>query len=54
MEIWEVGVLLAGPVVLATAAVIIASLALKDTASQDRANILYAIAELMRGLRGRR
>ncbi|MFG1858407.1 hypothetical protein [Actinomadura geliboluensis] len=51
MNIWEAAVLLAGPVIIAITAVIITSMALKDTAPHDRAGILRAAAELMRELR---
>lgn len=51
MNIWGAAVLLAGLVIIAITAVIITGLALKDTASKDRAGILRAIAELVRQLR---
>lgn len=51
MDIWEALVLLTGLVILATTTVIITGMALKGTASQDRASILRAIAELVRELR---
>jgi len=54
MDTWGAAVLLAGPVIPAVAAVVIAGMALKDTAPRDRAGILRAIAELVRALRGRR
>jgi hypothetical protein len=44
----------AGMVVAATAAVWIAVVALKDTASKDRANVLRAIADVIRALFGRK
>ncbi|MFJ3824981.1 hypothetical protein [Streptomyces nodosus] len=53
MDIRWAAVLLAGVAILAIAAVTITGLALKDTASQDRAGILRAVAELVRELRGR-
>ncbi|MET8380057.1 hypothetical protein [Streptomyces microflavus] len=45
---------LAGLAIIATTAVAITGLALKDTASQDRAGILRAVAELVQELRRRR
>ncbi|NKI44688.1 hypothetical protein [Streptomyces physcomitrii] len=54
MDIWGAAVLLAGLVIFAITTVIITGMALKDTAPQDRAGILHAIAELVRELRGRR
>ncbi|SNT59852.1 hypothetical protein [Actinacidiphila glaucinigra] len=54
MDIQLAAVLLAGVAILAIAAVTITGLALKGTASQDRARILKAVAELLRELRGRR
>ncbi|MER5587344.1 hypothetical protein ABT090_37690 [Streptomyces asoensis] len=53
MDIWGAVMLLAGLAILATTAVIITGVALKDTASKDRAGILRAVAELLRSLRGR-
>ncbi len=51
MDICGAVVLLAGLVILAATAVVITGMALKDTASQDRASILRAIATLVRALR---
>jgi hypothetical protein len=51
MNIWEAAMLLAGLTIIAIAIVIITGMALRDTASQDRAGILRAIAELVRELR---
>ncbi|MEU0807477.1 hypothetical protein [Streptomyces sp. NPDC005970] len=51
MNIWGAAVLLAGLVIIAITTVIITGMALKDTASKDRAGILRAIAELVRQLR---
>ncbi|GAB2460225.1 hypothetical protein [Streptomyces incanus] len=44
----------AGMLVAATAAVLIVGLALKGTASRDRARVLSAVAEVIRAVRGRR
>ncbi|WP_225836669.1 hypothetical protein [Streptomyces sp. NK08204] len=44
----------AGMVVVATAAVLIAVIALKGTAARERAHILRAAAELVRAVRGQR
>ncbi|MFF1548069.1 hypothetical protein [Streptomyces sp. NPDC058291] len=54
MDIWWATVPLAGLTILVIALVTITCLALKDTASEDRAGILHAIAACMRELRGRR
>ncbi|WP_326583761.1 hypothetical protein OG250_34570 [Streptomyces sp. NBC_00487] len=54
MDIWWAAVLLAGLAILAIALVTITGMALKDTASQDRAGILRAVAAFVRGLHGRR
>ncbi|MFF3617494.1 hypothetical protein [Streptomyces sp. NPDC002580] len=54
MDIWWAAVLVAGFAILATAVVIITGMALKDTASQDRADILRAVAAFVRELRRRR
>lgn len=51
MNIWGAAVLLAGLMIIAITTVIITGTALRDTASQDRAGILRAIAELVRELR---
>ncbi|MFF8931478.1 hypothetical protein ACF1AO_29900 [Streptomyces longwoodensis] len=51
MDIWGAVVLLAGFVILATTAMVITGIALKDTPAQYRAGILRAIAELVRELR---
>lgn len=51
MNIWEAAVLLAGLMIIAITTVIITGTALRDTASQDRADILRAIAKLVRELR---
>ena len=51
MGIWGAVALLAGLVILASTTVVITGLALKDTAPEDRAGILRAIAELVRELR---
>jgi len=51
MDIWQAVVLLAGLVILAITTVIVTRTALKDTAPQDRAAILAAIAQLVRQLR---
>ncbi|WP_175548617.1 hypothetical protein [Mangrovactinospora gilvigrisea] len=53
MDIQWAAALLFGPVILALSAVVISILALRGTASKDRAGILRAVAELVRGLRGR-
>jgi hypothetical protein len=47
-------VLVACMLVAATAAVLIAVVALKDTASHDRATVLKAVAEVIRAVRGRK
>ncbi|WP_371099940.1 hypothetical protein [Streptomyces sp. PU_AKi4] len=44
----------AGMLAAAAAAVLIVGLALKDTASRDRARVLSAVAEVIRAVRGRR
>ncbi|GHB11779.1 hypothetical protein GCM10010330_77370 [Streptomyces tendae] len=44
----------AGMLFAATAAVLIVGLALKGTASRDRATVLSAIAKVIRAVRGRR
>ncbi|WP_159031801.1 hypothetical protein [Streptomyces lydicus] len=54
MDIRWAAMFLVGLAILAIAAVTIAGLALKDTASQDRAGILRAVAVLVRELRWRR
>ncbi|MER7768735.1 hypothetical protein [Kitasatospora sp. NPDC096140] len=51
MDIWWATVALAGLAILAIALVTITGLALKDTASEDRAGILRAVAECVRELR---
>jgi hypothetical protein len=50
MNIWGAAVLLTGLMIIAITTVIITGTALRDTASQDRADILRAIAELVRAL----
>ncbi|MFJ6000312.1 hypothetical protein [Streptomyces sp. NPDC092370] len=54
MDIWWAAVLMAGLAILATAVVTITGMALKGTASQDRADILRAVAAFVRELRRRR
>lgn len=54
MNTWGTLVLLVAMAIPATAAVIIVRTALRDAASQDRASILNAIAQLVRELRIRR
>ncbi|WP_331732838.1 hypothetical protein OG592_42530 (plasmid) [Streptomyces avidinii] len=54
MDIWWAAVPVAGLAILAIALVTITGLALKDTASQDRAGILRAVAACVRELRRRR
>ncbi|MFC1443064.1 hypothetical protein ABUW04_32970 [Streptacidiphilus sp. N1-10] len=44
----------AGMLVAATAAVLIVVVALKDTASRDRATVLRAVAEVILAVRSRR
>ncbi|WP_328978447.1 hypothetical protein [Streptomyces canus] len=44
----------AGMLVAATVALLIVVVALKDTASRDRATVLMAVAEVIRAVRGRR
>lgn len=51
MDLWGAVLLLAAQGIVATTTVIIIGLALKGTASRDRAGILRAIAELIRQLR---
>ena len=51
MGIWQALVLLTGLVIAATTTVIVTRMALKDTAPQDRAAILSAIAQLVGQLR---
>jgi len=43
-----------GILIAATAAVLIVVVALKDTASRDRATVLRAVAEVIRAVQGRR
>lgn len=50
MEIWVAVVPLAALAIPATATVVIARMALKETTSQERAGILRAIAEIVREL----
>ncbi|GGW51085.1 MULTISPECIES: hypothetical protein [Streptomyces] len=54
MDIWWAAVPLAGLAILAIALVTMTGLALKDTASRDRAGILRAVAACVRELYGRR
>jgi hypothetical protein len=51
MTILWAAVLLAGLLIIAATTVLITALALKNTASHDRAGVLRAITDLVRALR---
>jgi hypothetical protein len=50
MNIWVAAMLLGGLAIVAITAVIITNIALRDAASEHRASIVHAIAELVRAL----